>query len=208
MSVSEGNFRSSLFGGFNRADVVKYIRKTSEELSECTKERDDLRTQCDELGEKLDASEKERADLKAENAALSEKLAVLEGAEERAKALQAEIDSIRDSAQAYEITKERLAELEVSAVRRAAEIEQDARTAAEAALDRTDDLIGSINNDYNKVKDNIESIIGNLNEELDVIGKSISTLMTVLDKSSEELSAFRDEAYAARDSVLGQKTDS
>ena len=60
----ENTFKSSVFGGFNRDDVIRYIEKTSleskQQIEALEQESDGLCRENAELRDKLDAAERER----------------------------------------------------------------------------------------------------------------------------------------------------
>ena len=63
----ENTFKSSVFGGFNRDDVIRYIEKTSletkQQIEQLEQESDGLCRENAELRNKLAAAERERAQL-------------------------------------------------------------------------------------------------------------------------------------------------
>lgn len=204
---ASGNFRGSIFGGFKRADVVEYIKNLSVEMDECRRQRESYEQRCCELEEQLSLTNENTEQLKRENTELSERVKKLEYVERKADELQNELDSISEAAKAYEETKIRLAELEVAAVRRAAEIEKRARDSSEATLDETDKLISDINDRYGIVKSDIEETIAHLRGELEKISTSLADLVLVLDASADELLLFKDRAFEARSQVLEEDGD-
>jgi len=78
----ENTFKSSVFGGFNRDDVIRYIEKTSleskQQIEALEQESDGLCRENAELRDKLAAAERERAE--AEAAARAEEAAREEAA--------------------------------------------------------------------------------------------------------------------------------
>ena len=65
----ENTFKSSVFGGFNRDDVIRYIEKTSleskQQIEALEQESDGLCRENAELRDKLAAAERERAEAEA-----------------------------------------------------------------------------------------------------------------------------------------------
>ena len=53
MGGENGNFRSRLFGGFDRSDVIKYIEKLAEERNSLRMENERLQEQAAQLEEQL-----------------------------------------------------------------------------------------------------------------------------------------------------------
>ncbi len=200
-----GKFRGRLFGGFNRKDVVEYIQKSSEGYEKYRQEYVRLTEKCADLEAKLfGADEREKA-LRLENNKLTEQLHFLKDIEKRAQEIQNELDAIRESAKVYEDTKQRIAQLELDSVMRAASIENAAVSAAESTLDRTDALLCDLGVRYENVKSDVEVTVAHLRGELDKISASLENLVSVLEKSEEEFASFKDKAFAAREIVLPQK---
>lgn len=125
------NFKTCMFGGFDREDVVSYIEKTAKETQE-----------------KLDALESENTRLKADNERIEEALRTLHAQTKqmkqeeqdqeslhqaraaelavRCEALEAENESLRASANECAHLKEHIADIEINAHRRTEEFRADA----------------------------------------------------------------------------------
>lgn len=131
------NFKTSMFGGFDREDVVSYIEKTAKETQE-----------------KLDALESENTRLKADNERIEEALRSLHAQTKqmkqeeqdqeslqrrldeaqaraaelavRCESLEAENESLRTSANECAHLKEHIADIEINAHRRTEEFRADA----------------------------------------------------------------------------------
>ena len=119
------NFKTALFGGFDREDVVKFIEKTAaenrEQLETLEAELNALRAQRDEAAaenEALRGLTEEDACLREENARLREQLAQ---AQASAEALRQEAEALRGPAAEYQSLKEHVADIEISAHRRTEE---------------------------------------------------------------------------------------
>ena len=121
----DASFKTCLFGGFDREDVVNFIEKTAaenqEQLETLRSELDALRTQRDEAAaenEALRGLTEEDAQLREENARLREQLAQ---AQASAEALRQEAEALRGPAAEYQSLKEHVADIEISAHRRTEE---------------------------------------------------------------------------------------
>ena len=121
----DASFKTCLFGGFDREDVVKFIEKTAaenqEQLETLEAELNALRTQRDEAAaenEALRGLTEEDACLREENARLREQLAQ---AQASAEALRQEAEALRGPAAEYQSLKEHVADIEISAHRRTEE---------------------------------------------------------------------------------------
>lgn len=121
----DASFKTCLFGGFDREDVVKFIEKTAaenqEQLETLEAELNALRAQRDEAAaenEALRGLTEEDAQLREENARLREQLAQ---AQASAEALRQEAEALRGPAAEYQSLKEHVADIEISAHRRTEE---------------------------------------------------------------------------------------
>ena len=128
------NFKTCLFGGFDREDVVAFIEKTSRESSErieaLVQENEELQLKSQSMESELllmredylvRSQQAERAaTLEDQVTALTAKLASLE----------VETDSLRRQAAEYQSLRDRIADIEISAHRRTEEF----RAAAVAQL--------------------------------------------------------------------------
>ena len=121
----DASFKTCLFGGFDREDVVKFIEKTAaenqEQLETLEAELNALPAQRDEAAaenEALRGLTEEDACLREENARLREQLAQ---AQASAEALRQEAEALRGPAAEYQSLKEHVADIEISAHRRTEE---------------------------------------------------------------------------------------
>ena len=121
----DASFKTCLFGGFDREDVVKFIEKTAaenqEQLETLEAELNALRAQRGEAAaenEALRGLTEEDACLREENARLREQLAQ---AQASAEALRQEAEALRGPAAEYQSLKEHVADIEISAHRRTEE---------------------------------------------------------------------------------------
>ena len=121
----DASFKTCLFGGFDREDVVKFIEKTAaenqEQLETLEAELNALRAQRDEAAaenEALRGLTEEDAQLREENARLREQLTQ---AQASAEALRQEAEALRGPAAEYQSLKEHVADIEISAHRRTEE---------------------------------------------------------------------------------------
>ena len=136
--MENNTFKGSLFGGFNREDVIDYIKKTSAESTArieslegdidklCAQEQE-LRTQVSTLrGENDTAAERDtlRAALDTANDELTALRAEAEALRAENASLRAENDKLRPMAEQYSTIKEHLAGIELDAHQRAEEYER------------------------------------------------------------------------------------
>ena len=144
--MENNTFKGSLFGGFNREDVIDYIKKTSAESTArieslegdidklCAQEQE-LRTQVSTLRGENDRLTQEHSDTAAERDTLraaldtaNDELTALRAEAEALRAenasLRAENDKLRPMAEQYSTIKEHLAGIELDAHQRAEEYER------------------------------------------------------------------------------------
>ena len=152
MDEQTRGFRSAIFGGFNREDVMHYIEETDtkyytetaelrSQLTEAQSAMNELRTQnealtaknaelLERLGEMTLDTDKIRAQLDQIESGFSLQATEIEAQNARAAQLAAENDRLTSenaklSAKCgeYDATREKIAEMELSAYRRAKQIE-------------------------------------------------------------------------------------
>lgn len=140
----EGNlFKTTLFGGFRRADVAAYIEKSAaaanERIAALESDVDGLVKESNALRGGLAAAESARDDLAAEldgsRAELETLRAELDAAKTELEALRAEAELLRPLSAEYTAVKNSLAELELAAHRRADAYERETRERSDALLD-------------------------------------------------------------------------
>ena len=147
--MDNSTFKSSVFGGFDRSDVISYIERTAQEnakrIKELEDEADKLMHESLSLREQLSAAEEERSSLSEALSAESERRTA---AEQALEALRAEADELRaqvaalsqerdrlssDSAalraqvEEYDTVKSHIADIELSARARADALEAETR---------------------------------------------------------------------------------
>ena len=121
----ETSFKTCLFGGFDREDVISFIEKTAAE----TQERlDALTTEREELLAKKRSAEAENAALRVQLNELTERLddetalrCRVQSMEEELTALRRENETLREPAAQYQSLRDHIAEIEISAHRRTEE---------------------------------------------------------------------------------------
>lgn len=151
--MENNTFKSAVFGGFRRGDVVAYIEKSASEanarisaleesedrlsrenealrgdLASVTGARDRL---SDALSDNFDRQEALQAALNEANAEIASLRALVLELTGQRDALQSEADTLRPQAEEYNAVKANLAELELAAHRRADDYEAEARRRAD-----------------------------------------------------------------------------
>ena len=131
------NFKTCLFGGFDREDVISFIEKTSRESSErieaLEKENETLQQSNQSMESELRLMREEFME-NAQQAQRAAELAVqVEDLAQQLQQLQSEADSLRVQAAEYRALKDHIADIEINAHRRTEEF----RAAAIAQLRET-----------------------------------------------------------------------
>ena len=121
----DASFKTCMFGGFDRQDVVTFIEKTAEEhrtaLETLQTENDTLRRERDDAvaeNDTLRLLAEEDARLRDDNTHLEQQVQDLQ---QQLTAVQAENDALRGPAGEYQSLKEHVADIEISAHRRTEE---------------------------------------------------------------------------------------
>ena len=121
----DASFKTCMFGGFDRQDVVTFIEKTAEEhrtaLEVLQAENDTLRCERDDAvaeNDTLRLLAEEDARLRDDNTHLEQQVQALQ---QQLAAVQAENDALRGPAGEYQSLKEHVADIEISAHRRTEE---------------------------------------------------------------------------------------
>ncbi len=128
----ETSFKTCVFGGFDREDVISYIRKTAEESQ---KKLEALMEETERLRVRCETAESELSALRARSAELEQQLTdteVLRAEAERLRTeeetlrrenetLRRENETLRGPAAQYQSLKDHIADIEISAHRRTEE---------------------------------------------------------------------------------------
>ena len=205
--MSTVTFKTSLFGGFNRKDVVRYIEKTAAEsrqqiaalesdTDKLVKENHNLRDELaavtgarDRLSaavhDNIEKQETLRAALNAAKEELDALHAQLDALSAERDALQGEVGVLRPQAEEYRAVKARLPELELAARERADAYEAQTRECADAYERETRARVNALVNGCRSQCDLI----------LSTLGEACANVTDVLHKSTETVSrlpaAFR-----------------
>ena len=155
----ETSFKTCMFGGFDREDVISFIRKTAEEnqtrLDALTAENQQLLSKVQdadrqnrELTDRLAELEKRLDDesaLRYRVRELSEKL----------ETVQRENDSLREPAAQYQSLKEHIADIEISAHRRTEEFRGKAIAQLTQLIDRQRQWCAQQRDEYQRMTEDV-----------------------------------------------------
>lgn len=205
--MESNSFKSTLFGGFRRKDVIDYIEKSASESSErisaleksggrLSQEnatlRDDLASVTDARDRLSDALADNLGKQESLSAALNEAKDALETLRAHVAALtaerdalRAEVEKLRPQAEEYSAVKSNIADIELSARRRADELEAETRA-------RLRDMIDACRQQYTQAMAVLNDACVNITKELHKTDSSISKLPTVLESVSGEFDSFKE----------------
>ncbi len=185
--MENSTFKGTLFGGFNREDVISYITKTSAASNEriaaletdidkfCRQEQE-LRTQITEALSAKESLERELNALKAEAETLRASLAEAESARSalsaEAEALRGEVAELRPQAEEYAKVKSHIAGIELEARQRNDELDRvtrerlsalvgECRSKCDAVLSTLTDTCASISGEMQRIDAAVTSLPGN-----------------------------------------------
>ena len=193
------NFRTRMFGGFDREDVVAYIGKITKEnqaqVEELTSAADELRRQNDGLIRQLAVLRqqvKSCEDSHRENEVLTQQVQRLEeenrAAQEALRQTQARCDELQVQADEYAKIRDHIADIEISAHRRTEEFRAQ-------AIQRIHTLVAQQRSWCNENRVRYEEILQRFAEKLEtaknVVQESdlsgFGEMLTALDELDKEL---------------------
>lgn len=205
MGAAEYKFRTALFGGFRKRDVLNYLEITAREHAERIKSlqdegetlrqvRAELEARCmegEERGAAL-ASSRVRLEgdltgktqaLEAARAEVDEKTRLLAAAQAELKQLREEAASLRErvrvmepAAAAYETLKDRTAGVELEAHRRAKLVEEEAEARVKAKAQELEQWVASVRARYQRLRSDMEAMVAHASGELERASVSLGGL--------------------------------
>ena len=213
-------FRSAMFGGFNRQDVLTYLETTAQEAA---KQQEELRQQLDAARETADRqnaelterqerlnrlgqeSEDLRAQLEQANIALSscrtecsQKTEELETARREISELKARVAALEPDAAAYAAVKERTAGVELEAHRRAQAIQEEAEGQARQLRRQMEQWIQRVEREYDALRSQVESTVSHAADQLTKVEKSLEQVTALMEEREVTLESLA-QAYADTD---------
>lgn len=169
----ENTFKSSVFGGFNRDDVIRYIEKTSletkQQIEQLEQESDGLCRENAELRNKLAAAERERAQLAESCTTATDAQAALKkgltAAQETITELRAQLEESAQKLKAQKAADEQhLSELESQHAARLSEAERERQR-----LEKEITALRAQAEEYSRVKEHIAGIELSARERADAL---------------------------------------
>ena len=134
------NFKTNMFGGFDKADVVAYIERVSkdkhERLESLNRENEDLRAKNTELTRELRILRQQVSILEDNSATVTSLRSQLDDMMRRAESAEREAMELRQPAAEYQRMKDHIADIEISAHRRTEEFRAQAMAELQGLIDR------------------------------------------------------------------------
>ena len=231
--MSEHQFRNTMFGGFNRQDVLDFLTSSAEKNNqELQRQREsyealekDLasgREECAVLRAELSEARQERDEFKSRVEQLELDLAKVRGSEDRkteeASALrekltlaQQELEELRElvtrltpDAEAYTAIKDRTAGVELEAHRRAQSVEARAKIMAGDLQRQMEQWAMKAEEQYTALRGQIDSSVEQANQELLAASRSLACVTQMMEQQQESLRTVV-ESYAQ--SIRGKKAE-
>ena len=231
--MSEHQFRNTMFGGFNRQDVLDFLTSSAEKNNqELQRQREsyealekDLaagREECAVLRAELSEARQERDEFKNRVEQLELDLAKVRGSEDRkteeASALrekltlaQQELEELRElvtrltpDAEAYTAIKDRTAGVELEAHRRAQSVEARAKIMAGDLQRQMEQWALRAEEQYAALKGQIDNSMEQANKELLAASQSLSCVAQMVEQQQAALHAVV-ESYSQ--SIRGKKVE-
>jgi len=193
------NFRTRMFGGFDREDVVAYIEKITKEnqaqMEELTRAGDDLRRQNGELGQQLAILRKQAEscqDSRREIETLTAQVQCLEAEnrqlQESLHQTQEHCDELQVQADEYAKIRDHIAEIEINAHRRTEEFRTQAIQRLHETVSRQRSWCGENSTNY---KELLSRFIEKLQSARDILQETdlsgFDDMLRSLDELDEEL---------------------
>ena len=196
--MEQQQFRSAVFGGFHKDDVLNYIETTSrahaERVAQLEEELEQARRQAREAETRATAAEAQVGDLSPRAAQmekttgeLEEKRSDLAAAEREIQSLRRQISLLEPRAEAYDAVKDKLAGVELEAHQRATQIVDDAARNARQIRQETAQWISRVHSSYERLRTDVEATLKHSAAELDRASKAIAEVSREFGEHDEAL---------------------
>ncbi len=214
--MSEHQFRNTMFGGFNRQDVLDYLTSAAEknnqelqrrqdsyealekELSAVREEGTALKTELAQTGQERDEFKRQAEQLTIELARISAadqgRAAELEQVRSELSAAREELEQLREQvnrlapdAEAYTAIKDRTAGVELEAHRRAQSVEARAKIMAGDLQRQMEQWCAKVEQQYAGLKNEIGSSVERANQQVLAASQSLSRINELLEEQQTAL---------------------
>ena len=208
MDEQTKGFRSAVFGGFRREDVLRYIEETDAKYYE---ESERLRSSLDDAQTAMGELRGQNEKLTEKNAELLERLGAMtqldeiekgfslqtteiEAQNERAETLAAENDRLTSEnaklaakCGEYDQSKDKIAEMGLSAYRRAKQIEEDAKTELQKLRRQSLETIEQVRRQLEETKENYRVMLARSQQESQEMARRAGEVIGEIDRISASL---------------------
>ena len=218
-------FRTAVFGGFQRQDVLTYLEEQAKQsqqqreelerrLDEKKKEAENARSQaealngqmeqhraeCGRLREEREALmgqlEQANRDLSASRTQVSQAARELEELRKERDELQARLEALTPGAQAYEQLKDRTAGVELEAHRRAQTIQEQAREETRRLHRQVEQWLQGVEREYDALRTQVETTAAHAAQELRQANECLERACARMGEQEDALAALG-RAYGA-----------
>ena len=209
MDEQSKGFRGVVFGGFKREDVLRYIEETDtryfseteelrRQLAEAQAAMGELRGQNEKLTEKnaellerlgqmtLD-TDKIRAKLDEIEKGFTLQTTEIEAQNARAESLTAENTKLAQKCGEYDASKEKIAEMELSAYRRAKQIEEDAKSELQKLRRQSLEMIEQVKRQLDTAKENYRTVLARSQQESAEMARKAGEVLGEIDRITAAL---------------------
>ena len=212
-------FRTAVFGGFQREDVLNYLaeqaRQSQQQREELERRLDEQkqetesavrqaealsgqleqqRAECGQLREEREALtgqlEQANRDLSASRTQCSQAGRELEELRKERDELQARLDALTPGAQAYEQLKDRTAGVELEAHRRAQVILDQAREEERQLRRQVEQWLQGVEREYDALRTQVESTASHAAQELRTANECLERACTRMEEQDQALEAL------------------
>ena len=189
--MENNSFKSSVFGGFKRQDVINYIEKSAKESRELIDSMEAakkaLQEENDSMQSELTTLREEHSALQSENEALQQEVASLRQAAQELESTKAELARLQQLlaetqplAEEYSRAKDNIGSFEIEARKRADELELVTKK-------RLLVLMNDLTAQYQRICTAMESTVQHIGGELRNASTSLSQLPISFNKLSSDL---------------------
>ena len=205
-------FRSAVFGGFNRQDVLTYLENTAKESAqrqaELEKKLDEAQTLSSQQDAQLSEQAEQLARLRQENQELQSQLdqanqalsssqtqcsqhsGDLEAARRELEELKERAASLEPDAAAYAAVKDRTAGIELDAHRRAQAIQDQAEEQVRRLRVQTEQWLRELGLAYDALRSEVESTVSHAADKLDKANKALGQVSDLLEQQNTAWERF------------------
>lgn len=207
----ENTFRSAIFGGFNRQDVMEYISRMAsdhkESLEKFEQENADLRTQLEGKSELERALEDLRRDYENIAQELAEEKIAKEQYRRQLEESTAQVKQMAEfqrEAEEYSGVKEHIADIELEARRRADDVLAEAKSQADALLVESEQKVKELRrstaeelrelyDQYQRLTGAFQTAATHVTEELRRMDVAVGQLPLSFDKTRSKLEKLKEQ---------------